>query len=429
MFAFRRRTDFLLAIVDFGVGLLSGYVAYWLRFGAAPVPAFYLARYQALTIGLSVGSVVAGRASGLYRRGSIRLGESNVEPALEAALAVGLSVFLINQFGMHSALSRAWIGLVTLGLLLFSLGSRALIRRSRRMLVPLGIGMERYALVGGGAGARRLLGDLTRAPGAPFVVVEVLAEELAAEDLLARARELRVDGLILPANIDPVYVGHLAGLLSGAGIDVLIAPGFRGLEMRVASVALLHGIPLLRAASLTPTRKAVRAAPRAQLRGVAILGTRGIPANYGGFETFAERLALQFLARGVPVTVYCRRNYATAGAEWQGVRLVTLPTIANKYLDTVIHTFISVMHLVTRTRIRDVILCNAANGPALPLLRMFGRRVIMNVDGLEWRRGKWGIIGRAWYRVGEWLSVRWASVLVTDAEEVRTYYRVRHDAD
>jgi len=53
----------------------------------------------------------------------------------------------------------------------------------------------------------------------------------------------------------------------------------------------------------------------------------------------------------------------------------------------------------------------------------------MNVDGLEWRRGKWGMVGRAWYRAGEWLSVRWASVLVTDAEEVRTYYRVRHDAD
>jgi glycosyltransferase involved in cell wall biosynthesis len=53
----------------------------------------------------------------------------------------------------------------------------------------------------------------------------------------------------------------------------------------------------------------------------------------------------------------------------------------------------------------------------------------MNVDGLEWRRGKWGSVGRAWYRLGEWLSVRLASVLVTDAEEVRTYYRVRHDTD
>jgi len=186
---------------------------------------------------------------------------------------------------------------------------------------------------------------------------------------------------------------------------------------------------LLRAAGLVPTRKAIRAAPRSPLRGVAILGTRGIPANYGGFETFAEQLSLRLVDQGVPVTVYCRRRYATAGAEWKGVKLVTLPTIASKYLDTVLHTVLSVLHLVTRTRIRDVILCNAANASALPLLRMTRRRVVMNVDGLEWRRGKWGIAGRAWYRLGEWLSVRWAAVLVTDAEEVRTYYRVRHGAD
>lgn len=428
-FAFRRRTDLLLALVDLGVGLLAGYVAYSLRFGADAVPPYYLVRYEAMTVALAFGMVVAGRVSGLYRRGSIRLGESNVEPALEAALAVGVAIFVVNEVTMDGALSRSWIGLVTLGLLLFSLGSRALIRRSRRMLVPLGIGLERYALVGGGAAGRRLLGDLTRAPGAPFVVVEVLPQDLPAGELLARARQLRVDGLILPTNTDPVDAGRLAGVLSAAGIDVLIAPGLLGLEMRVASVAMLHGIPLLRATGLVPTRKAVRISPKRGTHGVAILGTRGIPANYGGFETFAERLALRLVEQGVPVTVYCRRNYATAGTEWRGVRLVTLPTIANKYLDTVVHTFVSVIHLVTRTRIRDVILCNAANAPALPLLRAARRRVVMNVDGLEWRRGKWGVVGRAWYRAGEWLSVRWASVLVTDAEEVRTYYRVRHKAD
>jgi glycosyltransferase involved in cell wall biosynthesis len=76
-----------------------------------------------------------------------------------------------------------------------------------------------------------------------------------------------------------------------------------------------------------------------------------------------------------------------------------------------------------------VLLCNAANAPVVPFLRLAGRRVVLNVDGLEWRRGKWGVLGRSWYRMGEWLSVRSASVLVTDAEEVRTYYRVRHETD
>ncbi|MGN6475070.1 MAG: DUF1972 domain-containing protein, partial [Mycobacteriales bacterium] len=373
--------------------------------------------------------ILAGRASGLYRRAALRVGESNIEPAVETALTVGAAVFLVNQFTLHGALSRSWVGLVTLALLLLSLASRWTIRHSRRLLVPLGIALERYAVVGEGAAAQRLVGDLTRGRGAPFAVVDVLSSELEPQELVRRAGELRVDGLILPVDTDPARASVLAGVLSGAGIDVLIAPGLSGLEMRVASVAVMHGVPLLRAAALVPSRKAVRVAPRRSSAGVAILGTRGIPANYGGFETFAEQLAVRFVELGVPVTVYCRRNYATAGPEWRGVRLVTLPTISSKYLDTVVHTFLSVVHLVTRTGIRDVILCNAANAPLLPLLRATRRRVVMNVDGLEWRRGKWGLAGRAWYRLGEWLSVRWASVLVTDAQEVRTYYRVRHDTD
>jgi glycosyltransferase involved in cell wall biosynthesis len=218
--------------------------------------------------------------------------------------------------------------------------------------------------------------------------------------------------------------------LSGAGVDVLLAPGIGDLDMRVASFAMLHGVPLLRAAGMSPRRRAVRSrSTHATRRGVAILGTRGIPGSYGGFETFAERLALHLVNAGIPVTVYCRRHYMTEQSPWRGVRLVSLPTIKNKYLDTVVHTLLSTLHLVFRSRIRDVILCNAANAPALPVLRASGRRVVMNVDGLEWRRGKWGVVGRAWYRMGEWLSVRFASVLVTDADEVRTYYRVRHDTD
>ena len=297
------------------------------------------------------------------------------------------------------------------------------------MLVPFGLGRERYAVVGDDDAGRRLRADLTRAPGAPFTVVALLSRDLSAHDLLAQARELRLDGLILTADTDPVTAGQLAGAVSGEGVDVLLAPGLSGLEMRVASIAMLHGVPLLRATGLAPSRRAVRVRAHKREHGVAILGTRGIPANYGGFETFAERLALYLVGQGIPVTVYCRRHHATEGQEWRGVRLVTLPTIATKYLDTVVHTFLSTLHLVTRTRIRDVVLCNAANAPALPLLRVTGRRVVMNVDGLEWRRGKWGIAGRAWYRLGEWLSVRLSSVLVTDAEEVRTYYRVRHDTD
>jgi glycosyltransferase involved in cell wall biosynthesis len=426
----RRRSDIVLAVVDVGCALLVAYLAFLLRFESTTVPSSYLARYRAAAFAVAIAWVVAARIAGLYSRSALRPGESVVEPAVEAALLIAVALLIMNPLVFSSDLSRAWIGLLALGLLLVGIGSRWLVRHLRRALVPFGVGLERYALVGDDAEGRRLLADLTRAAGAPFRVVEVFPSGLAPEELAARARTLRLDGVILPPDAERAYVGRLASALSGAGVDVLLAPGLGDLDMRVASLAMLHGVPLLRAAGMSPRRRAVRSpAPGAITHGVAILGTRGIPANYGGFETFAERLALHLVDRGVPVTVYCRRHYATEPSPWRGVRLVSCSTIKSKYFDTVVHTFLSTLHLIFTSRTRAVVLCNAANAPLLPLLRLFGRRVVVNVDGLEWRRGKWGIAGRAWYRLGEWLSVRFASVLVTDADEVQTYYRVRHDSD
>ena len=427
---FRRRSDALLIVLDAGSALLVSWVAFLLRFEGDPVPSDYYSRYRAAALMIAFAWIAAARASGLYRRQALRVGDSVLAPAFEGAISVGLLLLIANYVVLSGKISRAWIGLVVFGLLLAGLGSRGALRRARRALVPLGIALERYAVVGDGVAARRLSNDLTRAAGAPFRIVDVLSPKLGVDMLAEMAAVQRLDGLILASDAAPEHVADLAGRLAGYGIDAFVAPRWSDLDMRVASIATFHGIPLLRVAGLSPRRGAVRQpGPRQLKHGVAILGTRGIPANYGGFETFAERLALHLVEQGVPVTVYCRRHHASAADTWHGVRLVTLPTIRNKYLDTVVHTVLSAAHLLLRTRTRDVVLCNAANAPVLPLLRMFGVRVLMNVDGLEWRRGKWGVAGRSWYRLGEWLSVRASSVLITDADEVRTYYRVQHDTD
>jgi glycosyltransferase involved in cell wall biosynthesis len=429
-FSLRRRADWLLALLDVGSAILVSYVAYLLRFEGVQVPHHYVGRYKVMTLVLAVVWVGAARPTALYRRSALRVGTSLTAAAFEAAVTAGLVVWVVDAVFFNGDVSRAWIGLTVLGLMLLGVGARASLRRLRRLLVPLGIGLERYAIVGEGREARRLHADLTRAAGAPFEIADILSPALGPAMLADMALAERLDGLILSADLDPATAADLAPRLAGFGVDAYLAPRLGELELRVASISTFHGVPLLRVAGLAPRRPALRTTPRDHLsHGVAIMGTRGIPANYGGFETFAERLALHLVERGVPVTVYCRRHFATQTGEWNGVRLVTLPTIANKYLDTVVHTLLSTLHLVTRSRVRDVVLCNAANAPVLPVLRAAGRRVVMNVDGLEWRRGKWGIVGRAWYRMGEWLSVRASSVLVTDAEEVRTYYRVRHDTD
>lgn len=427
---FRRRSDLLLATVDTLVATGTALLAFSLRFEGEAVPEEFARRYLVASAVLVPAWILAAYLSGLYDRAVLRPGTALLQPSFAAALSAGLVLLLVNALLLEGDLSRAWIGLVVLGLLLLGAGVRRLLARLRRGLVPFGVALERYAVYGDGPVAQRLHGDLTRAAGAPFVVTELLPEHLDPEELRARAALSRIDGLVVPAGRDPGDISRLASTLSESGVEVLLAPSFGELDLRVASIAMLHGVPLLRVAGASPRRRARRQAARRDLRhGVAVLGTRGVPANYGGFETFAERLGLHLVDRGVPVTVYCRSHYATQGPSWRGIRLVTLPTIRSKYFDTVVHTFVSVLHLVLRTRVRDVVLCNAANALALPLLRLCGRRVVMNVDGLEWRRGKWGVAGRSWYRLGEWVSVRAASVLVTDAEEVRTYYRVRHDSD
>ena len=161
---------------------------------------------------------------------------------------------------------------------------------------------------------------------------------------------------------------------------------------------------------------------------IAILGTRGIPASYGGFETFAEHLATRLVARGHEVTVYCRSHYVSPRQlEYHGVKLTVLPTVQHKYFDTVVHTFLSALHAVPR-RFDAALICNAANAPFSLILRLTGTPVAINVDGLEHKRKKWGALGRKYYRLTEYLSTLLPNEMVTDAQVIQDYYLARHNA-
>jgi glycosyltransferase involved in cell wall biosynthesis len=159
---------------------------------------------------------------------------------------------------------------------------------------------------------------------------------------------------------------------------------------------------------------------------LAILGTRGIPANYGGFETFAQELGARLASRGHDVTVYCRSHYVPKTlTEYRGMRLVVLPTIRHKYLDTVVHTSISAVHAMRR-RFDVILICNAANALVSGLPRLVGTRVALNVDGLERNRRKWNALGRFWYLTSERLATWMPDAVVTDARVIEDYYRQRY---
>ena len=161
---------------------------------------------------------------------------------------------------------------------------------------------------------------------------------------------------------------------------------------------------------------------------IVILGTRGIPASYGGFETFAEHLSTRLVARGHEVTVYGRAHYVSPRQlEYHGVRLKVLPTIRHKYFDTVVHSFLSAVHAIS-SRFDAALICNAANAPFAPILRLTGTPVVINVDGLEHQRKKWGWLGRRYYLAAERLSTILPNVMVTDAQVIHDYYLARYNA-
>jgi len=162
---------------------------------------------------------------------------------------------------------------------------------------------------------------------------------------------------------------------------------------------------------------------------LAIIGTRGVPASYGGFETFAEELGWRLAARGHEVTVYGRRGFVDPEqTEYRGMRLTVLPSLRSKHLETVSHTFAAALH-ASRRGFDAALMCNAANAPFVRILQMAGTPVALNVDGLERKRRKWGVAGRTYYQICERLAARLPDTLITDAEVIRRYYRRVYGAD
>lgn len=158
---------------------------------------------------------------------------------------------------------------------------------------------------------------------------------------------------------------------------------------------------------------------------IALLGTRGAPARYGGFETAVEEIGSRLVQRGHDVTVYCRQQ---GPREYLGMRRVELPALRHRVLETISHSMLSAVHAAVR-RPDMVFVFNAANSPVLPILRRAGIPTAVHVDGLEWRRSKWSGAGRRYYLINEGLATAWADALIADAGGIAGYYKSRYGYD
>ena len=259
-----------------------------------------------------------------------------------------------------------------------------------------------------------------------------LGRAVVASDLGSR-RELvqpGKTGLLFPA-------GDVDGLASA--IDFLarspqqaIAMGMAGRELvrqryapephYAALVRLYDGLRRSKPRSLASSR------PKAAKPHVALIGGRGVISKYSGIETWYEEAGKRLAAMGYIVTVYCRSYFTPPVREHHGMQLVRLPTIRSRHLETPVHTLLSTIHALFRGC--DILHFHAL-GPALAsfLPRIFGRRSVVSVQGLDWQRKKWGKVAAGVLRLGEKAAVKFPDATIVVSQTLREYFRSHYGGE
>ena len=159
-----------------------------------------------------------------------------------------------------------------------------------------------------------------------------------------------------------------------------------------------------------------------------ILGSRGIPAAHGGFETFAQTLALDLVAQGWQVVVYCQLEGSGPLHEdrWQGVHRVLIPVPAAGTLGTMVFDWRAIAHAAQHADLCLTLGYNTALFCAR--LRLAGVPNLINMDGIEWRRAKWGLLAKAWFWINERAACWLAEHLVADHPLIQAHLARRVDA-
>jgi glycosyltransferase involved in cell wall biosynthesis len=162
---------------------------------------------------------------------------------------------------------------------------------------------------------------------------------------------------------------------------------------------------------------------------IAMIGIKALPPRYGGFETAADEVGQRLVKLGHHVIVYNRSGLTThKGKYYEGIELVNLPTLQTKNLSTIVHSFLSTIHVF----FQDVdIVHYFVTGTILfaPVLRLTGKKIVCSVDGTDWQRGKWGRLARWYLRFSERLAVWFADGIISDSHDVMRYYKNTYGAE
>jgi glycosyltransferase involved in cell wall biosynthesis len=160
---------------------------------------------------------------------------------------------------------------------------------------------------------------------------------------------------------------------------------------------------------------------------IAFIGGRGVVSKYSGIETYYEEIGKRLAGMGHQVTVYCRTYFTPPGKQHNGVGVVRLPTIRSKHLETLIHTFLSTLHVMTQPC--DIVHYHAL-GPALFsfIPRLAGKKTVVTVQGLDWQRKKWGRIASAVLRLGGRAAVSLPTTTMVVSRTLQQHYQKSYGA-
>lgn len=176
-----------------------------------------------------------------------------------------------------------------------------------------------------------------------------------------------------------------------------------------------------------PARRIGRRRSASDHLDIGVYGARGVPSTYSGYETFLTTLLPELVSMGDRVTVYCRTGEGMTGDDWQGVRRKVLPAVPGKNLNTLSHGLVAA--LAARVARHDVVLVvNVANAPFCLIGRGTGQPVVLNTDGQEWLRDKWGDLARSVFHGSARIAGRCATALIADCEAMAQVYRDEFNA-
>jgi glycosyltransferase involved in cell wall biosynthesis len=373
--------------------------------------------------------------TGAYRVAR-RWGANEAVPAVARALLIVLPATTALQFAVRLGVARS--GLVTTpsrfvafsvwsGLFLALTCVRLLAGRLQLALYRRGVAVRRAVIVGDGAEAARVADGIGRSPwlgenllgrvgnhpdsdwmGNPKELADVL--ERHGVDVVWLAPPPDADPLVwLPPSLFSPDGGRWLWRILPEHFERLTATGLKKLgegqrDLFYRRVKHSMELPILR---------------------VAMLGSRGVPANYGGVERYVEEVGAHLAAAGGRVAVYCHAKYVSARGEYRGMELRFVPAIRSKHLETISHTFLATLHALLH---EEQIIHYQALGPSTLawLPRLFGRKVVVTVQGLDWQRAKWGRVAKLYLKIGEWTSVHFPHATVVVSEVLAEHYAERH---